>query len=99
AGDVGPLSATCVGWIEGGTDRCLPGGPGMRFGLDAKQIPILDVTAEPAPAAARERTYVVAVLEAQVRSLMPHAPAAAAELPGPAERQRRRLEGPVDEAA
>jgi len=71
----------------------------MRFGLDAKQIPILDVTAEPAMAAAPERAYLVAVLEAQVRSLMPHAPAAAAELPGPAEREPRQLEGPVEAAA
>jgi hypothetical protein len=74
-GNTGPFSATCAAWIEGGSNHYLPGGVGMRLGR--APIPILDAPREPG-SEKRDRTYVVAVLEAQVQSVIPalHAPEA-----------------------
>src|SRR5436190_18184440 len=96
AGNVGPFSATAVGWIEGGTNALLPGGPGLAFGGmlgGPKPVPILEDAAAPGPAG-RERTYVVAVLEAQYQTMHPQQ-VAATQLPAPpAAPEPRQLEGP-----
>lgn len=88
-GNVGPLSATAVGWIEGGSHWGLPGGAAMAFGglggLGARPTPMLDVATATGPAH-REPTYRVAVLEVQYESLNPRvlpAPAATHALPAP----------------
>jgi len=92
-GNVGPFSATAVGWIEGGSAHYLPGGigasvPGMR-----KLAPMLQDAAEPA---GRGETVRVLVLEAQYQSYQQTIVDAAPQLPAPTEREpRRQLEGPV----
>ncbi len=90
AGGFGPFSATAAGWIEGGTDRYLPGAPARYFGrLETKLI-----DAEPALPADREEKYSVAVLEVHVQSMMPKI-TPALESHG----ETRRLEGPPAEEA
>jgi hypothetical protein len=88
AGDVGPLSATAVGWIEGGTHGYLPGGPELLLGQSRATglIELQDATREQ-----RDPRYVLAVLEAQVQTI------AAAALPDGMSEQRR-LEGPAEAA-
>src|SRR5205085_2414541 len=98
-GNVGPFSATAVGWIEGGVHHSLPGGVGVapfgEFG-SRKPVPILEDLREPGPPQ-RERTYVVAVLEAQYRSIHPQ-DIETPSLPGPEEREQRQLEAPPAES-
>jgi hypothetical protein len=97
AGGVGPFSATCAAWIEGGTHGYLPGGIALSFGNFGKPQPKL-IDAEPSMPANREEKYSVAVLEVHYQSF--HATAAAA-LPAPAtaDDAPRQLEGPVDAEA
>jgi len=95
-GNVGPFSATAVGWIEGGTHhmRLAPALGG------AKSVPLLEDAAAPGPVG-RDPTYSVAVLDAQYECLNPQ-DAALPSLPAPAnaEPEPRRLEGPqASEAA
>src|SRR5690242_90192 len=47
-GNVGPFSATTVGWIEGGTHHALPGGAGTGIGR-VKALPIFDDARDPGP--------------------------------------------------
>jgi hypothetical protein len=71
-GNVGPFSATAVGWIEGGCGRSLPGGTGMAFGMNAKQIPILEIE-QPAEEERPRPQYSVEVLQARYAALNPAA--------------------------
>ena len=90
-GATGPFSATCAGWIEGGSHQHLPGAVPMQFGLDRKPTPLLDERALPQ----REEKYSVAVLEVHCQSFMPTLIAS----PEPRD-EPRQLEGPaVEEAA
>jgi hypothetical protein len=96
-GNVGPFSATAAGWIEGGSHHMLPGG--TRIGTIGKQpVPMLeDVRASVSQK--RERTYVVAVLEAQYQSINPQSAAPSLPAPDEAQREQRQLEAPKTEAA
>ena len=104
-GAVGPFSATVAGWIEGGTHHVgLPGAPALTMGFGHKPVPILEDARDPAGPATRERTYVVAVMEAQYHSMNPRQVSVSVSLPAPPERDEpRRLEGPqappIEEAA
>ena len=93
AGAVGPFSATCAGWIEGGSHRLLPGGLGMQ--MPQFGSPVLNELDEPA-LPQREEKYSVAVLEVHCQSFMP-------TLVAPPERrdEPRQLQGPAaaEEAA
>ena len=96
AGGVGPFSATCAAWIEGGTHGHLPGGMAMRF--DRPQQKLID--AEPVLPQGREQRYSVAVLEVHMQSFHAH-PSPAASLPAPetGRVEQRLLEGPAAEEA
>jgi hypothetical protein len=95
SGEVGPISATCVAWVEGGTDRFLPGGAGMVYsGLGSpKSIPILEDATMPGAGgpANREPIYRIAILEVQQQSLRgpeisePPLPPLPRQIEGPAE--------------
>lgn len=94
AGNVGPFSATAVGWVEGGSHL-----PALSIQLDErKRLKLLDD-----PRAAREgrdQMVVVAVMEAQYHSLQAAAvlDAARSEAPAlPAAGERRQLEGPAEQ--
>ena len=89
AGAVGPFSATCAGWIEGGSHQHLPGGVAMRF--DREPTPLLDPPVLPSH---REEKYSVAVLEVHYQSFMP----ALTGSPEP-RNETRQLEGPAAEEA
>jgi hypothetical protein len=103
SGGVGPFSATCAAWIEGGTHNNLPGGLAMyvgQFGRPQQQL--IDATA--ALPAGRDERYSVALLEVHVQSFHAHPAPAAAMLPAPATerdepRQPRQLQGPASEEA
>jgi len=100
-GNVGPLSATAVAWIEGGSHQYLPGGMGMQ-GLGAlganRQRQLID-EATPLGPAGRERKFYVALVEAQYESMNPREVSPASALSAPAERAPRQLEGPAAEEA
>lgn len=86
-GDVGPFSATCVGWIEGGSQHHLPGAPATYMGMIGRRqtAPLLDVEGAAGPAT-REPSYSVAVRDAQYEYLNGQdAAAAPPQLEGPAE--------------
>src|SRR5687768_882135 len=87
AGGVGPFSATCAGWIEGGSHQHLPGAPAMYFGKEPTKL--LDVPVLPG----REEKYSVAVLDVHYRSFLP------GSTPAPEPRETRQLEGPASEEA
>ena len=91
-GNVGPFSATAVGWIEGGSHAHLPGAPNMVLGLHRKQVPILDVEQPAIAAQGRDEKYSVAVMQAKFASLAPQQVPPA--LPEPVEGEVRQLEGP-----
>ncbi len=86
AGAVGPFSATCAGWIEGGSHHHLPGAPAQWFGKP--QTPLLDPPVLPS----REEKYSVAVLEVHYQTFMP----TITPLPEPRD-ETRQLEGPAEE--
>lgn len=91
-GNVGPFSATCAAWIEGGTHHALPGG--MFNGRNAP--PILEDAAASGPA--REQRYRVALVEVRCASMLPQE--MGAMLPAPEAPEPRRLEAPpASEAA
>lgn len=101
-GDVGPFSATAAGWIEGGSAMHLPGGVGYALG-GRKAVELIDGvrTAAQPEGEARGRTYVVAVMEAQLRSMAPRQLVA---LPGAGagageEREMLQIEGATAEAS
>jgi hypothetical protein len=91
---VGPFSATAVGWIEGGSHYALPGGVGAAVPGARKPVRELEVRSDAGPAR-RDRTFVVAVLEAQYQSFGP-CDAVRAALPAPADGEMRRIEGPIE---
>jgi len=91
AGAVGPFSATCAGWIEGGSHHFLPGGLGMQIAEFGKpQAQLIDPPALPP----REEKYSVAVLEVHYQSFVP----TIIQLPEP-QGDTRQLEGPAAEEA
>jgi len=87
AGNVGPFSVTAIGWIEGGSHH-LMGAP--RPGA-WKAPPVLEDARVPGPAG-QDRTYIVAVLDAQFQSMQPQRMMEA--LPDET-REPRQLEGPA----
>jgi hypothetical protein len=92
--NVGPFSATCAGWIEGGSHQHLPGAALVWMGNGrGKNTPLLDPPVLPQ----REERYSVAVLEVHLQSLMP------TRLPALESRDEddepRQLEGPAEEEA
>ena len=102
-GNVGPYSATAVGWLEGGTPALLPGGTGIQmtgaFG-SKPPVPILEDAnaAGQAGPDGRDATYSVAVLEVRYGSVS--AAEIAKVLPSPVREERRQLEAPpASEAA
>jgi hypothetical protein len=96
AGNVGPFSATAVGWIEGGSHALLPGGVGMqRVGIGAAKPVKLTEVATDIGNVQREEKYSVAVLDAQFASLQGREPVRVS-LPGPANAEMKELE---DQAA
>ena len=86
-GNVGPFSATAVGWTEGGTHRKLP----LVLGK-LKTTPVIEDYAASGPAH-REKTYVVALLEEQYRAFNPQTPAN--QLPAAASENGPRRLGPA----
>lgn len=90
-GNVGPFSATCVGWIEGGTHRGLPGGQNLHLGRRDQPAPIMETDTE---RAGRESHYSVAVRDAQYEYFN-QADVAALPVPEPEENEAPRLEGPA----
>ncbi len=88
AGGVGPFSATCAGWIEGGSHHHLPGAPAMQSGK--APTPLLGPPVLPDH---REERYSVAVLEVHCRSFLP------GNTPASEPREMRQLEGPASEEA
>jgi hypothetical protein len=88
AGAVGPFSATCAGWVEGGSHRHLPGAVMMQMGKPAPKLleePVLP---------SREQKYSVAVLEVHCQSFAP----TLTVLPEPRP-ETRQLEGPAESEA
>jgi hypothetical protein len=100
-GNVGPFSATAVGWIEGGSQAFLPGGTGMVMSRmnGPNPVPILEdanATRE-GEQGGRDETYSVAVLEVRYGSVS--AAEIAKVLPSPVREERRQLEPPRESEA
>jgi hypothetical protein len=95
-GNVGPFSATCAGWIEGGSHHHLPGAALVWTGNGRhKNTPLLDPPVLPQ----REERYSVAVLEVHLQSLMPtRLPALESRADGDDDAPRQ-IEGPAEEEA
>jgi hypothetical protein len=92
-GNVGPFSATAVGWVEGASMH--------RMGIDTgnmiggyKRAPLLEEATAPA---GREQTISVLVMEAQYQSLHPQM--VVQPMPAIAGSEARRLEGQRGEEA
>jgi len=88
AGNVGPFSATAVGWIGGGVHAHLPGGVGAVAPGSAPRPALL-----PDQNGGGNPTISVLVLEAQYESFHPHA------LPQVSTPESHRLQGPGAEEA
>ena len=102
AGNVGPFSATAVGWVEGGSTHNLPGAPAMKLGnFHSPILPMMQDAEQPTTPAGRDPSYHVAVLDAQYEYFNPQEveTTEAAALPAPSEREPRRLEGPPSSEA
>jgi hypothetical protein len=96
-GNTGPFSATAVAWIEGGCPALLPGGVGMEripdFGKH-KPIKLIDTDIQPGGGGAeRDVRFRIAVIEAQVRSLIPNQ-IERSSLPVDEGDEQRQIEGP-----
>ncbi|HEV7298138.1 MAG TPA: hypothetical protein VGN72_02155 [Tepidisphaeraceae bacterium] len=89
-GNVGPFSATAVGWIEGATHHYMPTPTHNR-----PQLMTTDPTAT--GPATRDQRYIVAVLETIDRAFVANDVKASA-LPAPTTREPRQLEGPTEDA-
>lgn len=91
-GNVGEFSATCVAWIEGGSQRMLPGGLGMGATWN-KEISEVEINSPTGPAH-RDPTYRVAVREVQFEYFNGNTGNHTPTLPAPEQPQQRQLEGP-----
>lgn len=95
AGGVGPFSATCAGWIEGGNHNYLPGSLAMHIGREMPKL----LEPQPALPAQREERYRVAVLEMHCQSFLAHLAGMQPmqrELPIAEEHEQRQLPAPAE---